>query len=262
MWGFLSNKVFGGGYIKRFPINSDKLVYAIGDVHGRLDLLEPLLEKILRDALQRSDFDAEPAEVVFVGDLIDRGPDTRGVLEFLTAIDDWAELKPIYLLGNHEAMLISFLDDPVGNKRWLRYGGYETLMSYEMQGLGDLTEDDNLHLVAQSLRQAMGPHLELFTQMVTSHQNGNLLFTHAGADPDVEPRDQADEAMVWGTDTFERRPRKDGIWVVHGHTVVPEPMVNDSRISIDTGAYISGALTALRVDGQQVSFLRESGEPA
>ncbi|MEM7056392.1 MAG: metallophosphoesterase [Pseudomonadota bacterium] len=261
MWKFLTNAISNTRYEARFPIAADRLVYAIGDVHGRVDLLEPLLEKILTDVLthQSEHDDNRPAEVVVHGDVVDRGPDTRQALEFLAAIQDWPEITPIYLMGNHEQMLLEFLKDPLANKRWLRYGGYETLLSYNLDLRGDLFEDRTILRVASDLSAAMGYHTDLLGKFVHSHLNGNLFFTHAGADPALPIEEQPTAALVWGVQSFMRQPRKDGFWVVHGHTVVEKPVVKDSRISIDTGAYLSGALTALKVFGSEVSFLRQTG---
>lgn len=238
--------------------HAERLVYAIGDVHGRLDLLEPLIEKILQDVVATVPPDAPPPDMILMGDMIDRGPDSRGVMEFLESVNTWPEVRTVMLMGNHEAMLLDFLKDPIANKRWLRYGGYETLISYQLGMVGDLFDDDNLVTVAARLAEAMGSHIELLLQCVPSRLNGNLFFTHAGAMPDVHPDDQPLEAMIWGDPGFLRKQRRDGLWVVHGHTVVPEPEVKKSRIAIDTGAYLSGALTALKADGQALSFLRQT----
>lgn len=260
MWKFLTNAMSRSRYETRFPISADRLVYAIGDVHGRVDLLEPLIEKILMDALAHQEDDDTPAEVVVHGDVVDRGPHTREALEFLLAIQHWPEIEPIFLMGNHEQMLLEFLEDPLANKRWLRYGGYETLLSYQLDMQGDLFEDRTILRVAGDLGAAMGPHVDLVQRFVHSHLNGNLFFTHAGADPALSIEEQPTGALVWGVPTFERQQRKDGYWVVHGHTVVEKPIVKEGRISIDTGAYLSGALTALKVAGTEVSFLRETGK--
>ena len=262
MWKFLTSAVSRSRFEARYPVAADRLVYAIGDVHGRVDLLEPLMEKILVDALShQEDGENMPADVVVHGDVVDRGPNTRETLEFLLAIQEWPEIDPIYLLGNHEQMLLEFLEDPLANKRWLRYGGYETLLSYELDLRGDLFEDRTILRVAGDLGAAMGPHVDLLRRFTLSHQNGNLFFSHAGADPAVPIQDQQTGALVWGIDSFARQTRKDGYWVVHGHTVVEKPIVRNGRISIDTGAYLSGALTALKVIGSEISFLRETGAP-
>ncbi|MEM9140485.1 MAG: metallophosphoesterase [Pseudomonadota bacterium] len=240
---------------------SERLVYAIGDIHGRADLLEALVEKILNDALihQNRNGAEHPAEVVFIGDVIDRGPNTSAVLEFMTAIAEWPEIEPIFILGNHEEMLLSFLKDPVRGKRWMRYGGYETLLSYNLALSGDVFEEDMLIRIAGELKQAMAVHLALLETFVPVHRNGNLYFVHAGANPAVSMDAQQQQDLVWGNDAFLRTPRRDGNWVIHGHTVVEKPSVKGGRIAIDTGAYLTGALTAVKVSASEISFLTETG---
>ena len=262
MWNFLTRTFSGAQYRNRYPVRSDSLVYAVGDVHGRIDLLEPLIEKILNDALRSQPEGSAQAEVVFLGDVIDRGPDTVGVLELLIAIESWPELKPIFLIGNHEQMLLAFLKDPLANKRWLRFGGYETLVSYNVDVSGDLFDPQTLVRLAADLSAVMGPHVDLLNRFVLSHKNGNLFFVHAGADPTKSVDEQSETTMIWGAKTEDTRTRRDGMWVVHGHTVVEQPLVRGGRISIDTGAYLSGALTALKVHGEEISFLRETGSAA
>lgn len=263
MWDFLSRAFGGRRYAERYPLEAKGLVYAVGDVHGRADLLEALVEKILHDALTHKSVTGidEPAELVFIGDVIDRGPDSCGALEFLAAITEWPEVEPIFVLGNHEEMLLKFLEDPIGHKRWLRFGGYETLLSYNLALSGDLFEDKILLRIAEDLRSAMEHHLALLETFVPSHTNGNLHFVHAGADPAVSMELQSQRDMIWGTDAFTAAARTDGQWVVHGHTVVEKPIVKSGRISIDTGAYLTGALTALKVSGAEISFLtHKAGE--
>ena len=259
MWNFLTRAFSGGQCRGKHPVQSDSLVYAVGDVHGRVDLLEPLVEKILNDVLQTQDAGAPPPEVVFIGDVIDRGPDSAAVLEMLTAIETWPEIKPVFLSGNHEEMLLGFLEDPAANKRWLRYGGYETLLSYQLDLKGDLFDDDNVQQVAVELANVMGAHVDLLKRFVRYHRNGNMYFVHAGADPTQPVESQSSQTLVWGEKLDETKPRRDGMWIVHGHTVVEKPVVRGGRISIDTGAYLSGALTALRVEADKISFLRETG---
>lgn len=241
------------------PVHSDGLLYAVGDVHGRADLLLAVVDRILQDALVKSDPGETLPEVVFVGDVIDRGPDSFEVIEFLMSIRDWPEIRPVFLLGNHELMLLKFLQDPQANRKWLGYGGFETLQSYGLGRVRDLADRDTLRRLAEDLRGAMGPHLAFFENWTPWHRNGNLLITHAGADPELAPEEQTEDALLWGVPEFERRSRRDGLWVVHGHTVVAEPSVRNGRIAIDTGAYITGRLTALKVDGSEISFLTEIG---
>lgn len=230
-------------------------VYAIGDLHGRADLLLALVERILTDSGDADD----PVEIVFLGDYVDRGPNSREVLEFLIAAAEWPEVRPVFLLGNHELMLLRFLADPMGERRWLRYGGYDTLLSYGIGNLGDLDDRNELRRIASALREAMGAHLEFIEDLRPWHRNGNVLFTHAGADPGLAPDEQTIDALAWGVPEFETEARSDGLWVVHGHVIVPKPLVRPGRISVDTGAWTTGRLTALKIVGSEISFLTQTG---
>lgn len=258
-------KLFSGGLFRsggatQDPPCADRLLYAIGDVHGRIDLLMPLVDRVFQDAVAEMTEDGVPAELVFVGDVIDRGPDSRSVVELLATILDWPEIEPIFLVGNHELMLLQFLNDPVNGRRWLRHGGYETLVSYGLNRIGDMGDPDQLHRIADDLRGEMGSHLSFVENLRPWHLNGNVLLTHAGADPLLPPSQQPIEALVWGTPDFLKTRREDGLWVVHGHNVVETPTVRHGRIPIDTGAYKTGRLTALKIKGEEVSFLTETGD--
>lgn len=256
--GLFGGSVFGRRRASYPPIQSARPIYVIGDVHGRADLLVALVDRIMQDAAALGE-DAMRPELVFVGDIVDRGPDSRSVIEFLIAVQDWPELESTFLVGNHELMLLQFLNDPVIARRWLRHGGYETLLSYDPGRIGDLGNDDELRRLAGILREAMGPHLEFVENLRPWHSNGNLLITHAGADPMLAPSQQTIEALVWGVPSFFEHPREDGLWVVHGHTIVEAPIAREGRIAIDTGAYKTGLLTALKVVGTEVSFITETG---
>ena len=259
--GLFGSSVFGRRSVSFPPIQAARPLYIVGDVHGRADLLVALVDKIMQDAAELGTGSVKP-ELVFVGDIIDRGSDSRSVVEFLTAVQEWPELETTFLVGNHELMLLQFLNDPVIGRRWLRFGGYETLLSYDPGRLGDLGNDDELRRIAGILKEAMGSHLAFIEDLRPWHTNGNLLITHAGADPMLPPMQQTIEALVWGVPGFYQTPREDGLWVVHGHTIVEAPSVKEGRIAIDTGAYKTGVLTALKVVGTEVSFISETGTAA
>ena len=262
VFGNLFGKGLFGTSGPQDPPRSDRLLYAVGDVHGRIDLLMPLIDRLFTDAVARMDESRGAAELVFVGDLIDRGPDSRSVIEFVSAIRDWPEIEPIFLVGNHELMLLQFLHDPVQGRRWLRHGGYETCLSYGLNRMGDLGDADQLRRIAEDLKGEMGPHLDFIENLRPWHLNGNVLLTHAGAEPALPPAEQPIEALVWGAPEFQRKSREDGLWVVYGHAIVEQPSVRQGRIPIDTGAYRTGRLTALKVDRGEVSFLTETGAAA
>jgi serine/threonine protein phosphatase 1 len=234
------------------PIRASGLIYAVGDVHGRHDLLIRLLERIFEDAAHHQ----ETPKIVFLGDYIDRGEDARGTIDLLIALAEQTEAETVFLLGNHEQMLLRFLRDPASGDRWLRYGGLQTLMSYGVGGAGNLrVEGEGLRLRA-ALVEALGPHLGFIEGLRVSHHAGNVFFAHAGADPAV-PTDEQDVAtLLWGCDSFRTTDRGDGTWVVHGHFVVEQPTAERGRIAVDTGAYFSDRLTAARIADGEVTFLQ------
>lgn len=234
------------------PAAAEGVVYAVGDVHGRHDLLLRLLDEIRQDAAA---FETTPL-LVFLGDYIDRGEGARETVELLTAVADWPEMQTVFLMGNHEQMLLRFLREPDTGARWLRFGGLQTLMSYGIGSASKLREAGGAARVRADLAEALGPHLGFIEGLRLSHRTGNLFFAHAGADPALPVEEQDVATLLWGCRTFLQTERSDGIWVVHGHTVVEKPVAEHGRISVDTGAYFSGRLTAARITGGTVTFLQ------
>ncbi|MGF1503305.1 MAG: metallophosphoesterase family protein [Paracoccaceae bacterium] len=232
-------------------IAPDRPVFAIGDVHGRADLLIALLERILEDSADLS----APPEVVFLGDYVDRGENSRDTLELLSTVSAWPEIDPVFLMGNHEQMLLRFLDAPEEGQRWFRVGGLQTLLSYGVGAYEGMQDPDELAQVRDELAEALGAHQDFIEDLRLCHLNGNVFFTHAGADPALAPAAQDPRALLWGHPEFARMPRGDGLWVVHGHTVVEAPSVEGGRIALDTGAYFSGRLTAARLEPGRIRFL-------
>lgn len=243
------------------PPRPEGPVYAVGDLHGRADLLARALHAVSADA-----GDAGGATLVLLGDYVDRGPDSAGVLARARALTDGAAGvagvdRVVALLGNHEAMMLDMLDDPVGlGRRWLRHGGLDTLTSYGVAGLPDRAPPPALREAADALRRAMPEGTEAWLRArPATWRSGDVAFVHAGLDPDRAPGDQPAEVAVWGHPAFRRRPRADGLWVVHGHTIVPEPSARDGRVACDTGAYETGRLTVAALDGGPVRFLAVHG---
>lgn len=232
-------------------IETPRLIYAIGDVHGRHDLLERLLERVLGDA---AGFDEVPL-LVFMGDYIDRGDGSRQTIDLLIRLSRLRGVETVFLMGNHERMLLDFLGKPIRGEAWLRFGGRETLLSYGVQLSGQLRDKATALRVRDDLAEALGPHLEFVEALRLCHREGNLFFAHAGADPRTPLSEQAVQALLWGCPAFDQMPRQDGAWVVHGHTIVDQPSASRGRIAVDTGAYFSGRLTAARLHGGTVEFL-------
>ena len=215
----------------------DTTVAVVGDIHGRADLLVGLVDKI--DAL------APHAAKVFVGDYVDRGPSSREVLEYLQGLPG----EVVCLLGNHEAMMLGFVESPIENgARWLRNGGLATLASYGIR-LGENASHGEIASARDSLSlELQGATMRWLKARPLWWKSGNLLVSHAGADPRLPISGQADGNFLWGHKRFLRDPREDGLWVAHGHWARERPAVRDARISVDTGAWKTGRLTAALIE--------------
>lgn len=226
----------------------DRPFFAIGDIHGEYGALDRLFDHL------------EPltgeSPVICVGDYVDRGDRTAAVLDRLHRVETAFPDRFICLMGNHEAMLLAFLDEPeTGGPRWLRHGGLQTLASYRVPFIRD-----DMVATRDALVGAMGaPMVDWLRARPAIWRSGNVAVTHAGADP-TRPLDaQPESAFVWGHPDFARLPRADGIWVVHGHVVVDSPFAYQGRVAIDTGAYATGMLTAARIGPEGIEFHGSDG---
>ncbi|MBS7539996.1 metallophosphoesterase [Ancylobacter lacus] len=226
-------------------------IYAIGDIHGRMDLLEKVARSIAADVEAHG---GEGALVITLGDVVDRGPHSRAVLDFLSGPRPFA-VPYVGLLGNHEQMLLGFLDQPRENSNWCKHGGHETLRSYgiattqTMLGRGYDT-------AAETLSWAMPPHhLDYLKSLRLGVMTERFFFCHAGVKPGVALDEQRVEDLLWIREEFLNSAEDFGRYVVHGHTVVPAVDIRPNRINIDTGAYDSGQLTCLVVEDADMFLL-------
>ena len=221
-------------------------VYAIGDIHGRLDLLERAIAAIGRDVAERG-----PASLtVTLGDYVDRGPQSRGVLDRLAA--NPFPTRYVALKGNHEEMFENFLADPESGPYWATQGGVETLHSYGV-AVGALKDYASAR---DDLRAAMPPtHLQFLRALKLSQGHGRYFFCHAGVRPGVPLDRQSEHDLLWIRGLFLGSAADFGRIVVHGHTPVEEPEVLPNRIGIDTGAVFSGRLTCVALDNGAPRFL-------
>ncbi len=229
-------------------------VYAVGDIHGRLDLLDDLLRRIGEDEARHPD-DADRS-LIFLGDYIDRGPASRGVVDRLLE-RPLEGFTTVHLMGNHEEALLSFMDRVSDGLDWLTFGGLETLMSY---GVPLRTIPANGQQVIE-LRQALAEavpqrHLDFFRSCAFRYNVGDYVFVHAGVRPGIPLERQTPADMMWIRDDFlrSRVPLADRV-IVHGHTIVDLPEDRTHRINIDTGAFVSGRLTCLVLRGEERRFL-------
>lgn len=219
--------------------------YVVGDVHGRLDLLESLLALIERDVQARS---PRKTLMVFLGDLIDRGPDSCGVVERLRTYRRDG-FKPYFLAGNHEEVLLRLLAGERGIlASWLMYGGAECLSSY---GLNPTTLDSrNERASLAAIRQVIPKdHANFIGSFADTLSFGDYLFVHAGIRPNVDLSLQTQADLRWIRAPFLDDDRDHGVVVVHGHTISGSVEERPNRIGIDTGAYRTGVLTALALEG-------------
>ena len=222
-------------------------VYAIGDVHGRADLLQSLLTVIDADLARSA---PRRAIHVFLGDYIDRGPDSRRVLDLLIARSRSHET--VCLKGNHEVFLLEVLQDPTRLQEWRHYGGLLTLVSYGITPTMSPTAEEQIELI-DGLKRAIPPeHLAFVQQLPSSFTCGDFFFVHAGVKPGIPLERQRDEDMLWIREEFLACEEHFGKYVVHGHTPVSAPDIRSNRINIDTGAYATGNLTLLTIQGDSL----------
>lgn len=219
--------------------------YVVGDVHGRRDLLEDLLAKIHAELQHRP---AKKSLLVFVGDLIDRGPASAQVLERLRTYRR-PGVETVFLLGNHEEVLLRILKgDAQLITKWRWFGGSECLQSYgiEPDRLAHLPDDQALAVVHKAIPKEHVKFLETFAD---SCRFGDYLFVHAGIRPGIDLEEQSQNDLRWIREPFLFDDRDHGFVVVHGHTISSQPELLPNRMGIDTGAYRTGVLTALAIEG-------------
>jgi len=215
-------------------------VYAVGDIHGSLELLREMHELIEQDSRV---LQPERLVLIYLGDYVDLGEKTRETLDYL--IDEPLKgFERIYLRGNHEEFLLNFLEDASLAPMWLPNGGDTTLLSYGV-GLGDAANAEERYRDMQTrLGEAIPErHLEFVRSLETYHVEGDYLFVHAGVRPGVPLESQTGQDLLWIRDEFMTSDENHEYCVVHGHTIVPEADFRANRISVDTGAYYSGMLS-------------------
>ena len=251
--------MFGWRSKKREPARTPKgyRAYAIGDVHGRLDLLNGLLSQIEADIARRP---SRRNVLIMLGDLIDRGPDSRGVVERMRTYRH-DEIKPYFITGNHEEVLLRILHRERGIlTSWLKFGGSECLRSYGC----DPTQLDlkNERAALSAVARTIPPeHAQFLAGFVDSLRFGDYLFVHAGIRPGVDLSLQTQFDLRWIRSPFLENDVDHGVVVVHGHTINPVVEERPNRIGIDTGAYGTGVLTALALEDES-RWILDTSQPA
>lgn len=231
----------------------DQVVWAVGDVHGCLDLLDGLLALIRTDVRD----DARRRIVVFLGDYVDRGPDSRGVIERLVSIADDPVIDARFIRGNHEDKMQEFLDDPSVGPTWCEYGGDAALLSWGLRPPAMRHRKEGWIALSEDLRHKLTPRQRRFLEeLEPAITLGGYFFCHAGAAPGVALDQQSEHDLMWIRGRFLNDDQRFERVVVHGHTPTERPHVDHRRIGVDTGAYATGVLTAVRIDGPDERFFQ------
>lgn len=225
-------------------------IYAVGDIHGRADLLDGVFKRI--DA----DLATNPYSLsieVFLGDYIDRGPDSREVIERL--VERNRTYRAVFLKGNHETFLTGFVANPSILTDWRSIGGLQTLMSYGIVPKINQSADTHAGLAASFDQVLPDSHREFFGHLSTSFTCGDFFFVHAGVRPGIPLPKQCEEDLLWIRRDFLLHEEEFSKIIVHGHTPVLEPEIRPNRINIDTGAYATGRLTCLKLEDDRIDFI-------
>jgi serine/threonine protein phosphatase 1 len=233
----------------------DTVIYAIGDIHGRLDLLIAIHDRIAADASQRA---AQRKILVYLGDYVSRGDDCPGVVD---RVREWlpAGFERITLKGNHEDLLLRFLGGDLDmGRHWFDYGGLEALAHYGVAIPDRQARDDaSVALLRDRFAAALPQaHLDFFRSLPVCYRAGDYYFVHGGVRPGVPLAEQNDHDRMWIRKAFLDSDADHGALVVHGHSICEQPVIRPNRIGIDTGAYRSGVLTCLVLEGTAREFLQ------
>jgi serine/threonine protein phosphatase 1 len=238
-----------------------RLVYAVGDIHGCADLLKDILGKISDDAAR-----AAPAGrpvLVFVGDYVDRGPGVKDVLDQVIALQKAGRFEVRALKGNHEEFLLRFLQDASIGATWSEYGGLQTLAAYGVTPPSRRTRSKDWEPTRRALEAALPQsHARFLSALETIAIYGDYAFVHAGVRPGVPLADQREEDLLWIRDEFLQSSRAFDKVIVYGHTPEAAPVLGRHRIGIDTGAYATGVLTALRLEGAERTIIQATAAAA
>lgn len=243
-----------------FPsISEHDRVYAIGDIHGRGDALIDLLRMILDDAAWAAD--ERQTRIVFLGDYIDRGDDPARVIGYLRSLMSETGDGIVALKGNHEAALVDFLKDPIAGRLWLSHGARQTIASYGVPLPPTRPTPDDLRRLRDALATAMGDDIGFLAGLPTHYRLGSVLFTHAGCNPGLGDGTEDEHSLLWGHRNGLCDEPLPGVLLVHGHYESVDPVQSAGRISLDTGAWHTGRLTAVCIDSNLRFLSTRSATP-
>lgn len=225
-------------------------IYAVGDIHGRLDLLERTLRAM------ELDLHAQPVPdylMIFLGDYVDRGPESAGVVELLIGLREMN--RAVCLKGNHEALMLETLAKPSLLDAWTAVGGLNTLMSYGLTPQSSSKPEEAAALVAAFSAALPDTHLTFLKTLPLSLERDDYFFVHAGIRPRVPLHEQREDDLLWIREEFLLHEAPFDRFIIHGHTPIRDPDVRSNRINIDTGAFATSKLTCLVLEGMTRRFL-------
>ncbi len=250
-------------------------IYAIGDIHGRADLLGDITGQVQSHATVQSNSPGSPQSpsdiapesqlptknlLIYLGDYVDRGPDSKAVIDFLLAGPP-PGFEAIYLKGNHEEALLHFLEEPSFGEEWRHYGGLETLQSYGVKNVTTRIAGEGFERARDEFEELLpASHRAFLEGLQISATFGDYFFAHAGVRPGVSPDDQIEQDLLWIREDFVKWTGRFGKVVVHGHTITAEPELLPNRIGIDTGAYLSNTLSCVVLEGDTRTVLQTGAD--
>lgn len=241
------SRLFGRKTPEAPPSAGGRLVYAVGDIHGRLDAFEPLLHAIAQDALASAP--RERPMLVLLGDYVDRGPASAQVIDRILKLQSEPAFEVRALKGNHEEALLQFRDEPGFGQTWVEHGGSATLASYGVQPPATRTDPEAWETARLAFGKVLPPaHTHFYETLELMLTVGDYAFVHAGVRPGVPLERQVERDLLWIRAEFLQSTAKFEKIIVHGHTPMEEPQITGRRIGVDTGAYATGLLTAVRLD--------------
>ena len=250
------SRLFGRKTPEPPPSTGGRLVYAVGDIHGRLDAFDALLHVIGQDVL-----DCQPSHrpmLVLLGDYVDRGPASAQVVDRILRLRTEPAFEVRTLKGNHEEALLQFRDEPGFGQTWVEHGGSATLASYGVQPPATRTDPEAWETARLAFREALpAAHQAFYETLELMIEVGDYAFVHAGVRPGVPLDRQVERDLLWIRAEFLQSTARFGKIIVHGHTPMEEPqLVPGRRIGVDTGAYATGLLTAVRLDDAGARILQ------
>lgn len=255
MWkGFFSRPPKASVHVEAPRLEPNAVLWAVGDVHGRNDLLQPLIAQVLDDLDQT---DAQRRLFVGLGDYVDRGADSRGVIDSLIEMGRRPNLECRFLRGNHEIFFERFLSDPDLGPKWCEHGGRAALASYGITPPALAGDADGWAEASQKTAEVLPPaHRAFLRGLELSFSCGDYFFAHAGARPGTPLDEQTAEDLMWIRSDFTESFEPFEKIVVHGHTPSPAFYTDERRIGLDTGAYATGVLTAMRFQDDRRELLQ------